>query len=375
MSSTLSIFLNDARDLFDDLQGGDLLAFATSPAVVQAASGLAPREPAVIATGASDLPRVEAFTNAALAAMPRIADTLGPQVAGVVIGDEVFDLVARYNDPRSGLSAAQLRSETDGHVVFAIDGTAIGSTADIVTDLDLARPQTTSPAFAELVQAARLVVQVEDRPVVFTGASLGGALAQAAAYETAEARAADPANTGTVTLFTIDSLGGRDATESLNGGHLDSAVLAQMNALNIRTEGDVVSRIGGQIGGVLTFDAVNREGQAVTLSPQDAHVNVESIFTTLSSDELYAAGTREPPQELNVVSAVGNLAGPLVAEAFDRLAGLGIAHDTPEPARLPGVSGFDPTGRFFDIDVNADGQEDMRVFFAGAHPGSSDLLG
>jgi hypothetical protein len=175
-------------------------------------------------------------------------------------------------------------------------------------------------------------------------------------------------------VFTVDALGGRDAVEGLNGGALNPAVLADINALNIRTEGDIVSRIGSHIGDTLTFQPVNRAGQPVELAVRDAHVNVESLFTTLSSDALYAAGVRGAPQEIGLLTAVANAAGPIAAEVFDELGGLGVVHNKPEPPRLPGVAGYDPTGRFFNVDADANGAVDLRVFFVGTVPGATDLL-
>jgi hypothetical protein len=374
--SIFSSFIRDAEDSLRDLRGEDVLDVVASPGAVDVLPALGPDKSGAVATGASALSRQDAFTDAALAAMPRVAESLGPTVGGVIVGGEVFRLVARYEDPATGLSAVQLRSTAEAQTVFAIDGSANGSLADVATDIDFGRPQASSTAFAEMVAAARHAALLEGQAVTFTGASLGGSLAQVAGYETAEATAAaGAAHPGRVTVVTVDALGGRDPAESLNGGRLDPAVLADINALNIRTEGDIVSRIGSHIGDTLTFQPVNRAGQPVALEPRDAHVNVESLFTTLGSDALYAAGVRGAPQEIGLLSAAANAVGPIAAEVYDELGGLGVVHDKPEPPRLPGVAGYDPTGRFFNVDANADGAVDLRVFFAGTVPGTADLLG
>ena len=133
----------------------------------------------------------------------------------------LFAIAATYDDPASGFGAVQLRSLLDDRSVFAVDGTDFRSLPDIVADLNLARPQVASPAFAAMVADARAAAVGEGREVVFTGASLGGALVQVAGYETAEAilaaSLAGPADR--VTVFSVDALGGRDAAEGLERRH------------------------------------------------------------------------------------------------------------------------------------------------------------
>ena len=177
-----------------------------------------------------------------------------------------------------------------------------------MANLDLARPQVASPAFAAMVADARAAAVGEGREVVLTGASLGGALVQVAGYETAEAilaaSLAGPADR--VTVLTVDSMGGRDAAEGLNAGALDPAVLERMNAFNIRTLGDIVSRIGSDLGDTLTLQAVDAAGQPVALSAQEAHVNLQSLSIALSSDALFAAGTRGDPGEVGGLTLLAN---------------------------------------------------------------------
>jgi hypothetical protein len=335
---------------------------------------LGPDDTGAVPTGASEVSRADAFTYAALAGVPRLAEALGPQATGVVVGDDAFAVAGTYEDAATGFRAVQLRSFTDGRTVFSVDGTNFGSVADVVADLDLARPQASSPAFAAMVADARTAAVVEGREVVFTGASLGGALVQVGGYEAAEAiSAASPGYAGRVTVFGVDPLGGRDAAEALNGGRLDPAVLDRMNALHVRTEGDVVTRVGSHLGDTLTFQAVDAAGNPVLLSAQEAHVNIESLLATLSSDALFAAGTRGEPGEIGGLALLANAFGPGLSDAFAD-GGLGGAFDRPEPARLPGGGAFDPTGRFFDLGADTDGDPDLRVLLGGAVPGADELL-
>jgi len=323
-----------------------------------------------VPTGAADVPRADAFAYTALARAPRLAEALGPRVSGLVVGDDAFALSAAYNDPASGFSALQLRSLSDDRSVFVVNDTNFGSSLDVVADLNLARPQVASPAFAAMVADASAAALAEGREVVFVGASLGGALAQVGGYETAEAiLAASPGYTGRVTVFGVDPLGGRDAAEDLNGGALDPAVLERMNALNIRTEGDVVSRTGSHLGDTLTFRPVDVAGDPVVLSAQEAHVNLPSLLTTLSSDALFAAGTRGDPGEIGGLTLLADTLGPALSEALADPALAGV-FGPPGPPPLPAGGAFDPAGRSFDLDADRDGDVDLRLLLGGA----GDLL-
>lgn len=330
-----------------------------------------------VPTGASELARADALTYAVLAGAPRLAEQLGPAATGLVVGDDAFALVETYTDPVTGFNAVQLRSLTDDRAVFAVDGTDSGSLPDVVAGLNLARPQVASPAFADMVADAAEAAIAGGRDLVFTGASLGGALAQVGGYEAAEAvLAASPGDAaGRVTVFTVDPLGGRDAAEDANGGRLDPAVLERMNALNIRTEGDIVSRIGSHLGDTLTLQAVDAAGNPVPLPAEDAHVNFDSLLANLTSEELWEAADRGPPAEIGGLTLLANAFGPALSRIAVGLDGLGSdGAGEPGTAALPGGGAVDPTGRFFDLDADGDGSVDLRVALGGAVPGTGDYL-
>lgn len=327
-----------------------------------------------VPTGASDLTRTEALEYATLAAAPRLLEVLGPDATGLVVGDDAFAVTETYEDAASGFYAVQLRSLFDGRTVFAAQDTNFRSIADVVADLDLARPQAASPAFAAMVADAGTAALDGGREVVFAGASLGGALAQVAGYETAEAiLAAAPGYAERVTVFGVDPLGGRDAAESLNGGVLDPAALERLDALNIRTAGDIVSRTGSHLGDTVTFQAVDSAGNPVALTADQAHVNLESLFATLSSDALFAAGVRGDPGEIGGLALLANRFGPDVADAFAQAVLDGVV-GPPAPPALRGTGAFDPGGRFFDLDADSNGTVDLRAFLDGATPAAGDLL-
>ena len=132
-----------------------------------------------------------------------------------------------------------------------------------------------------------------------------------------------------------------------------------MNALHIRTVGDIVSRVGSHLGDTLTFQAVDAAGQPVALSAQEAHVNLQSLSITLSSDALFAAGTRGDPGEVGGLTLLANTFGPGLPEilADPALAeALAAAFARPGPPEPPFGGSLDPTGGSFNLDPNRDGE-------------------
>lgn len=329
-----------------------------------------------VATGLSSFSRAELAVGASLAAVPRVLDALGPDAYAVSTPGTYFTVITRYEDNESGFSAVRLRPADGGPEVFAIDGLEVGSTADTVAALDLGGLQMRSAAFGQMVADAAASYLTEGRPSQFVGPSLGGAVAQAAAHEAAQALLAIgvPIAAGAVRLVTVDSLGGRDATEQLNGGVLDPAALALINGLNIRTEGDLITRIGSHIGETLNFAPVDSAGQPVTLSTEDAHVNVESLLATLNSDSLTAAGVRGAPEEISGFAQVTNAVGRLVADGY-LASGERDDPDRMVPLQVPGVAGFDASGTIYVLDGDENGTHDLAVALTQpVSPAVADLV-
>jgi hypothetical protein len=316
-----------------------------------------------VPTGSAAIGREQAALAAGLAAAPRIVEALGPDAQFVSVGGQTFAATERYDDPVSGLSALRLTPLTVGGAeVFAIDGTQSGSRADEVAGATLGRLQVESPAFAEMIQDAAQVAFIGGRPVLFVGASLGGAVAQVAAYETAETLVPIQQTglvTGSVQLVTVDALGGRDAAEAINGGMLDPAALSLITALNVRTDGDIVSRIGSHIGATVTFPALDSQGNVVQLDAQDAHVNVVSLLQNLGSDELFAAGTLGAPAEIGGLAAASNAVSDELIPLWLALGDPG--EEPPAELQLPGTATFDPTGTQWSLDADSNGTVDLTV--------------
>ena len=361
--------LTDAAAFAGDLDLGrleDLLADLPPELTRPDATGEVP-------TGAATITREEAELGASLAAVPRIVRAIGPEAVTVETAGRTFQVVERYDDPVSGFDAIHLRALDGGEDVFAVDGLEVGSEPDTLSSLDLARPQVRSAEFQEFVLDARDAA-LAGRSLFFAGPSLGGAGAQVAAYETAEAILAAGANpgTGAIRLVTVDALGGRDAAESINGGTLDPAALSLLNALNLRTEGDIISRIGSHIGQTITFQGVDINGQPVQLSVEDAHVNIPSLLATLRSDALFAAGSRGTVQEIGGFAALSNLAA---GEFVERLAA--SRGDNPEgdiPLQLTGTANFDAAGTRWELDADRNGAVDVAVNLSAPVADRSDLV-
>ena len=304
-----------------------------------------------------DLPREELAVAAALGAAPRIVAALGPQAETVAARGETFVITTRYDDPETGFSALRLTSLEDGSEVFAVDGLEVGSAADGVAALTLGRLQVGSEAFRAMVADAA-ALGAAGEAVLFTGPSLGGAVAQVAAYETAESLLAAGAP-GAVQLVTVDALGGVDAARALNGGTLEPEVLAQIEALNIRTEGDIVSRIGSHIGPTLTLPGRDAAGEVVTLTAAEAHVNEVSLLWNFSTDVVFATGVEGPPAEIGGFAAASNAAADELVALW--LASGAEADATPLPLQIRGETALDADRTTWSLDADRDGSVDIAV--------------
>lgn len=334
-----------------------------------------------VATGGEAAPgfgREELAVLASLAAAPRIATALGPQAETVLLRGEAFTIAARYDDPESGFSALRLTSVAQGDEIFAIDGVQVGSRADAVAAATLGRLQVESDVFRAMIEDAASL-GAAGGGVTFVGPSLGGAIAQVAAYETAEALLAAGAGPGfgpafgDVRLVTVDPLGGADAARAINGGTLDPAALAVIEAVNLRTDGDLVSRIGSHLGPTLTLPGRDAAGEVMALTPAEAHVNAVSLLRNLSDDAFFATGVPGAPAEISGFAAAANATAD---EAIAVWRALGAPEDaTPSPLQIRGTAALDPTRTLWSLDADADGADDLAVALSSPlDPARDDLV-
>lgn len=325
-----------------------------------------------VPTGSAAIGREALAVAATLSAAARIVTAIGPQAETIETRGLTFIVGERYQDPESGFSALLLTPEGGGPVVVSVDGLQVGSRADEVAAATLGRLQVESDAFRDMIaDAAQFGV---GEGVVFAGPSLGGAVAQVAAYETAEAlRAAGaPVEMGDVRLVTVDPLGGADAARGINGGELDPAALALIEAVNIRTEGDIVSRIGSHIGATLTFPARDEEGQEVQLSAAEAHVNVLSLLQNLSSDALFAEGVFGPPAEIGGFALASNAAADELIALWRAIGTEG--EEAAQPLQITGTASLDPTRTAWSLDADDDGSVDLAVLLSSPLDPGRDAL-
>jgi hypothetical protein len=325
-----------------------------------------------VPTGSAAIGREALAVAATLSAAARIVTAIGPQAETIETRGLSFTVGERYVDAESGFSAVLLTPEGGGPVVFSVDGLQVGSRADEVAAATLGRLQVESDAFRAMIADA--VQFGAGEGVVFAGPSLGGAVAQVAAYETAEALRGAGAQvaTGDVRLVTVDPLGGADAARAINGGVLDPAVLALIEAVNIRTEGDIVSRIGSHLGATLTFPARDEQGQEVQLSAAEAHVNVLSLLQNLSSDAFFAEGVFGPPAEIGGFALASNAAADEVI-ALWRVIG-GEEDEVAQPLQITGTASLDPTRTTWSLDADDNGSVDLAVLLSSPLDPGRDAL-
>lgn len=333
----------------------------------------APDATGEVPTGSAAVTRTEALEGATLAAAARIVRALGPEASIVEAAGQSYTVSARYEDPVSGFAAVRLTSRTDGTEVFSIDGLEIGSRADAVAAATLGQLQVESDAFRAMVADAARLGAEPGADLLFTGPSLGGVGAQVGAYETAEALAALGVAPGTVRLVTVDPLGGADAARAINGGVLDPGALALIEALNLRTDGDLVTRIGSHIGATKTLPALDEAGNPTTLDPAAAHVNVVSLLQALSSDAIFDAAPLGAPEEISGFAFASNAASDALTEAW--LATGEAETGPPRALQIPGEASLDPTRTRWSLDVDENGTEDIAVLLAAPlDPARDDLV-
>lgn len=315
-----------------------------------------------VRTGLSDFLQIQVEVGAALSATARVVNTLGPDAIAMQVRGYDFAIIEQYNDNDSGFSAIKVLPADGGPMSFVIDGLEVGSVADTVAAVDLGGLQVRSAAFQAMIADAVEAQATLGRGVQFVGPSLGGAVAQVAAYEAAEAliAAGVPTAPGTVRLLTVDALGGRDAAEALNGGTLDPAVLNVINALNIRTEGDLVSRIGSHVGETLSFQAVDASGNPIAVTAADAHVNVVSLLRTLPDPTLFNAGVRGAPEEVSGFALVANALGRGIADGY-LASGERDDPDALVPLQVPGEAELVNNNTLYRLDADSNGTLDLAV--------------
>lgn len=166
-----------------------------------------------------------------------------------------YRIVARVQDPGTGFSYTVYENTGANEYIFAFRGTELSS-QDIYTDLNAGILQWNDDIRQRVQDRIRQFTEGKPETTVhFTGHSLGGAIAQFAAYEYAGvvANGVDWATAG-FDLVTFNALGGVFALSApiLYSNGYDSNLAATITADHYKIAGDVVSRLGDDhIGGEL----------------------------------------------------------------------------------------------------------------------------
>jgi Ca2+-binding RTX toxin-like protein len=174
-------------------------------------------------------------------------------VSGGYILDHVFtDL------NNTGFGAAAFRNATTGEFIISFTGTQDVQdwSANI---LSMGWNQWTGEnASAVLAYLDDIVVNQGATKIHFTGHSLGGALAQYAAYEYADILPPDERDS--ISLTTFNALGGVDGLKQYRVGGYDANLFNIIEATHYYTHGDLVSQLGGGHLGGNTYILYNTAG-------------------------------------------------------------------------------------------------------------------
>lgn len=180
-----------------------------------------------------------------------------------------YEVISTFQNNFTGFKAVLFRNFSTNEVIVAFAGTDglnlkdwwgnafyygwkqwTNSETDLLDFLGGLRDQSGSATFSGRIH--------------FTGQSLGGALAQYAAYEFIVRRKAVSSDyvPSDLTLTTFNSLGGRAALQENLGEAFDGNMLSGMGAVaHYRTPNDIVSRLGnGELGGAAVYELPFRPG-------------------------------------------------------------------------------------------------------------------
>ena len=226
-----------------------------------------------------------------------------------------YELVKSFSSPGEielhGFETIVMENKLTVDVVVAIGGTQsfddIGDpdfTLDAITDMALGGPQVDTDAFNQAIAAAVNKARANGTSITFTGNSLGGALSEHAAYETAKSYAD---LRGRINSVSFDGFGAADSI-TIREGSLDPDVIDGINARYYYSTDDKIARIGNHLGTGFAVDrATNVDAQRTYTKAFGAHGDNLGQFATAINE--YFAGNADElyQQRVDVNSAATGL--------------------------------------------------------------------
>jgi hypothetical protein len=169
--------------------------------------------------------------------------------------------------------------------VLAITGTE--TLLDWLSNSDLARPQ-----FLGLRKIVELFSGnlLEDRELLITGHSLGGALAQAAAHEILKNRKARQLTMKPISLITWNGFGAQELIAKVSAFHPELA--QEIYAVNYFVRGDIVSQIGTHFG--RTFELLVPTDPAASALSETLRLHSLSTFSKIVNENRVALLQAKP---------------------------------------------------------------------------------
>ncbi len=256
-----------------------------------------------------------------------------------------YEVVETVSDPRTGLKAAVYREESKDHrysKVYAFGGSQTAK--DFWADLGLGRIQVDSPQFLRLVNEA--AKDVENRiPILVTGHSLGGGLAQAFSYYVSKrakelrkmekgknlsrGKDWDPNLYGEISVVSWMAIGGasivrqdpnysKDAVfevKGLNNNKFkEGAEVVPIQIENYRLPGDPVSMVGDFLG-----DLLDIKGEKAFFPSIGKHLIASSINAGFVRNGVENAEPSRRIQIPNVlVNGISRNIGLMAQKSIDR---------------------------------------------------------